>query len=509
MAAHPKIKSLDELASILDDERAAGRSVVQCHGVFDLLHIGHIRHFAEAATLGDCLVVTITPDRHVNKGPGRPVFSEDLRAEAVASLDSVKYVAINCWPQATEAITRLRPRVYVKGSDYRDAEKDVTGGIALEEQAVRAVGGRIAFTDGITFSSSALLNRHMAARPAELSQYLDHFTARYGDGDVVRKYLDGAAALRVLVVGETIIDDYHYCETMGKSGKEPILAARYVSSERFAGGVLAVANHLSSFAGRVQLLTGLGAQDSHEEFVRERLDARVEPTFLTLPDAPTIVKRRYVETYPLQKLFEVYVMGERHGGNGHSEALCERLEALMPECDLVLVTDYGHGLLGPQELELLCAKAPFLAVNTQVNAANHGFNTVSKYKCADFVSVSENEIKLDARSTRRDLRDIVLERCEQMHCDRMIVTQGKQGSLCYSRDEGFVQVPALASHVVDRVGAGDAVFAITSLCAAQKAPMEVVGVIGNAVGAQAVMIVGNRTAVDRATVTKHLTALLR
>lgn len=508
MAAHPKIKTLDELACILERERAAGRAVVHCHGVFDLLHIGHIRHFTEAATLGDCLVVTITPDRHVNKGPGRPVFAEELRAEAVASLDAVAYVAINCWPQATEAIKRLKPAVYVKGSDYRDAQKDVTGGIVLEEQAVKDVGGRIAFTDDITFSSSSLLNRHMATRPREVSEYLDGFTARYRDADVTR-YLEGAAALRVLVVGETIIDDYHYCETMGKSGKEPILAARYVSSEQFAGGVLAVANHLASFAGRVRLLTGLGAQDTKEDFVRERLDARVEPSFLYLPDAPTIVKRRYVETYPLQKLFEVYVMGERHGGGGHSEALCERLEAMMPECDLVLVTDYGHGLLGPEELDLLCTKAPYLAVNTQVNAANHGFNTISKYTCAHFVSVSENELRLDARNTRRDLQDIVRQQCERMHCDRMIVTQGKQGSLCYGREEGFVRVPALSSQVVDRVGAGDAVFAVTSLCAGQGAPMEIVGVIGNAVGAQAVMTVGNRTPVDRATVTKHLTSLLR
>jgi len=201
-------------------------------------------------------------------------------------------------------------------------------------------------------------------------------------------------------------------------------------------------------------------------------------------------------------------MAERHGG-GHSDAFCGRLAEMMPAVDVVLVNDYGHGLLGAEEVDLLCAKAPFLAVNTQVNAANHGFNTVSKYARADFVSVSENELRLDARSQHRNLRDIVQRQCDRLRCERMIVTQGKQGALCYSGVDGFFQVPALASHVVDRVGAGDAVFAVTSLCAAQDAPTEILGVIGNAVGAQAVMTVGNRSAVDRAAVMKHLTALLR
>src|SRR5437764_645196 len=128
---------MDALAELLCAKRA-GKTVVQCHGVFDLMHIGHIRHFQEASKVGDILVVTITPDRYVNKGPHRPVFTELLRAEAIASLDCVDYVAVNKWPMAVEAIQLLKPDVYAKGSDYRDAATDHTGGIALERQAVEA-----------------------------------------------------------------------------------------------------------------------------------------------------------------------------------------------------------------------------------------------------------------------------------------------------------------------------------------------------------------------------------
>src|SRR5439155_11912311 len=150
MLVTTKIKDIHELAAELASVRR-GRTVVQCHGVFDLLHIGHIRHFQEAKKSGQILVVTVTPDRHVNKGPHRPVFTETLRAEAIASLDCVDYVAINKWPTAVEAIRLLRPDVYAKGSDYRDPSADHTGGIALERRAVEDGGGKLLLTDENTF----------------------------------------------------------------------------------------------------------------------------------------------------------------------------------------------------------------------------------------------------------------------------------------------------------------------------------------------------------------------
>ena len=127
-----KIKDIEELASFLESVRAENSKVVHCHGVFDLLHVGHIRHFEQAKQFGDVLVVTITPDRFVNKGPSRPAFGEALRAEAIAALDCVDYVAINRWPIAVETLRLLRPDFYVKGSDYENPEDDRTAGIGSD-----------------------------------------------------------------------------------------------------------------------------------------------------------------------------------------------------------------------------------------------------------------------------------------------------------------------------------------------------------------------------------------
>ena len=154
-----KIMDLDQLAGTLESVRAEGQTVVHCHGVFDLLHIGHIKHFEEAKLLGDLLVVTVTPDAHVNKGPNRPAFNSGLRLQSLASLETVDYVAENKWPTAIETIKMLKPNIYCKGPDFKNHPDDITGKIVEEEKAVKLVGGDIRYTSDITFSSSNLLNR--------------------------------------------------------------------------------------------------------------------------------------------------------------------------------------------------------------------------------------------------------------------------------------------------------------------------------------------------------------
>jgi len=504
----PHILPVQDLAGVVAALKEAGKVVVQCHGVFDLMHIGHIRHFEQAKRLGDVLIVTVTPDRYVNKGPNRPVFTETHRAWAIGALGCVDYVAINQWPTAADTIRLLRPNVFVKGSEYRDSSKDRTGGISLEEQAVEEVGGRLAFTDDVVFSSSTLLNRHFGVFSEETERFLAAFSAKHTCAEIL-EWLDATRQLRVLVLGEAIIDEYQYCETIGKAGKEPVLVARHISAERFPGGILAVANHTAALSDHVTMLTCLGQMDSHEEFVRQQTRPKVEKIFHYLEDAPTILKRRFVESYPLQKLFEVYEMADIDRHASQSVALCENLSGILPSFDVVIVADYGHGMITPEVAEVLAAHAPFLAVNTQVNAGNHGFNTVSKYRRADFISISERELRLEARRPRGDLREIVAAISNQLFCERILITRGEQGCLCYSRDEGFCEIPAFTGRVVDRVGAGDAVLAITALCAASKAPMDVLGFIGSCVGAMAVGVVGNRDSIEKVPLARYIECILK
>lgn len=508
MKSNKKILDLEALAARVIALKKQGKKVVLCHGVFDLLHVGHIRHFTEARAMGDALVVTLTPDEFVNKGPHRPAFTHHLRAEVIAALDMVDFVAINKWPSAEETLRLLRPSIYAKGPDYKDAAKDVTGGIKKEEAAVKAGGGVIRFTDDLTFSSSALANQHLTLLPPAVKQFIESFRARHSSGDVLN-YVNELRSLKVLVVGETILDDYIYCDAMGKSSKEPILAMRQLSYEMFAGGALAIANHLADFCAEVRVITYLGKKNPHEEFVRERLKPAVKPTFIYKSDSPTIIKRRYVENYLLSKMFEVYLMNDELLEGEDEAAFCRALEEQLPKYDVVIVADYGHGLMTPKAIKLVSQKAKFLAVNTQINAANIGFHTISKYPRADYICIHEVELRLEHRSRKGNLKQMVEGIAKKMSASKVMVTLGKIGTLIYDGKSNYSNCPAFAVKVVDRVGAGDALLALTSLCAAKKIPGEVIGFLGNLAGAQAVMIIGNRSAIDRVQLLKSVESLLK
>lgn len=508
MKTFKKIMKLQDLADEMDALRLQNKKIVHCHGCFDLLHIGHIRHFGEARQRGDILVVTITPDRFIDKGPGPPAFPEDLRAEAVASLGIVDYVALNEWPTAEETLRLLKPHYFAKGSEFKGVEADYTGKIESELRVVEEIGAEMIFTHDIVFSSSNLINRFLSNKPQEIQEYLRLFRDRYSI-DHVHDVLESMAGLRVMVIGDAILDDYHYCEALGKSNKDPVLALLYKSNDIFAGGVLAVANHLAGLANHVRLFTTLGEQDSHENFIRSTLHSNITPHFVFQPEAPTLIKRRFLDGYSFNKLFEIYIMNGGGLSENQDNEFCRKVEEELPEYDVVVVADFGHETISGRMVRTLCDNARYLAVNTQANAGNRGFHTISAYPRADFVSLAEHETRLEMRKMNGPLRPLMDQLARKMSCSAFAVTRGREGCLVRGNSGSFVASPSLNMQVVDRIGAGDAFFAVSSMASALKVDDELLAFLGNVAGAFAVGVIGNEKPIDSLKMKKYITSLLK
>ena len=503
-----KIITLDEMAAHCRGLKAQGKRVVLCHGTFDLMHAGHIRHLQRARQEGDVLMVTVTGDAYVNKGPGRPAFNEQLRAENLAALACVDYVAINSSATAIEALHTIQPSIYAKGNDYRSHTDDVTGNIAREQAAAEAHGGQVFYTDEITFSSSSLLNEHFGVFPPETREYLKAFRAQWSDKDVHRM-IQSLAGLRVLVVGDAIIDQYHYTAPLGQTGKGNILAVRYESEEQFAGGAIAVANHLAGFARDVTLVTGLGTIDSHEEFIRSKLQPNVTPEFFYMEGAPTVTKRRFVDA-DLAKYFEVYFYREDPVLGEAERKVCDWLNRHITGYDVIVVPDFGNGFISTAMIEILCDRAKYLAVNTQVNSGNRGFHVIHRYARADFVSLNEPEVRLAAHNRHDTLESVATRVGDSVHAKNFAVTRGTKGVIMLDRPKGMVHtVPALSTKVVDRIGAGDAFLSLAGLCLGGGLPSEVAAFVGSAAAALDVQIVCNREPVSPTGLFKYITTLLK
>lgn len=503
-----KIKSIEEVKDIVAKLKKEGKKIVQCHGVFDLVHPGHIRHLAAAKKEGDVLVVTITADKFVKRGPGRPIFNENLRAETLAAIGVVDYVSIEHSSTAVNAIKTIRPDVYVKGQEYEKKDKDVTGKISEEEEAVKSIGGRLAFTYDITFSSSKLINEYLDVFPAETRNYLKNIAEKYSIDNIV-SHIKSAKKLKVLVIGDAIIDQYHYCESMGRSLKEHLVVSKYLGEESFAGGVFATANNTAQLCSEVHMVTMLGRNNSFEDFIQEHLQPNVKTKYFYRDKAPTTIKRRFIHSLLNQKLFEICFMNDSPIDEQIESRIIEHLDNVLSQYDLVIVSDFGHGFITEPMVKLICKKAKFLALNVQTNSANVGFNLVTKYPQADYISIDEPEIRFAAHDKHGDIVQVMKNMLAKLNCKNLMVTRGHQGSVNIDKGKGLHESPAFASKIVDRIGAGDALFAFTSPLMATKTPQDLVSFIGNAVGALKVQIVCNRKPVDVVDLMKFITRLLK
>lgn len=507
-AGQSKVRSLPELAYIAASERAAGRKVALCHGVFDLLHMGHVRHLQQARGHADRLIVTITGDAFVNKGPGKPVFSENLRAEMLSALSCVDWVGINHTSDAIPLLQTIQPDFYVKGSDYADATADITGKIQIERDAVEAVGGRLVFTDDITFSSSELLNRHFEIFEPKVRRFLDQMREG-GALDRLDALLAKVSTLKVLLVGDTIIDEYRYVTPMGKSPKENLIATRFEEAESFAGGVIATANHVAALCGQVDVITAVGDSDDDEAVISGNLQPNVRLLPVRRAGTPTTRKVRFIDKSYLRKLFEVYHFDDKP----LPPRLQMRLDGTIAESagdyDLVIVNDFGHGMIAQSTIAALCDKARFLAVNAQSNSANFGFNLVTRYPRADLVCIDNPEARLavgDKAATPHRMVGTMLPKV--IECDRFALTLGRDGCAVFRRGDTVRTIPAFTGSVVDLVGAGDAFLAVSAPFAAVGADMADIGFVGNVAGALKVGIVGHRSSIDRATLVKSFRGML-
>ena len=492
-----KVYKLHTVAKQIASLKESGKSIIHCHGVFDLLHIGHIKYFQEAKNMGDILVVTITPDRFVNKGPGRPAFNEKHRAEAIAALGVVDYVAINEWPTAIETINLLKPDLYVKGPDYKDFSNDITGNIQLEMDAVKSLGSDIRYTSDITFSSSSLLNKFGNVYNESQETFIKN-VLNSPNFDEIKTMMDKLKNLNVLVVGETIIDQYIFCEGLGKSGKEPVLVLRELQMDKQAGGAAAIARHLSDFCGNISLLSMLGEKMEHKDFVLESLPGNIKPYFIYKENAPTITKKRYVDHISNSKSLGVYSINDSQMSIENQNQLNAYLNKLIPKHDLVIISDYGHGFISKKIAKYISRQSIFKSLNAQINAANIGYHTMRNYRDIDCAIINETELRHELRDRESSIENLMKKLSKNLHAKFLVVTRGNNGAKFFDLEKNrYHECPAFAAKVVDKIGAGDAMLALISCSLKSDFGADLSLFIGSLAAAQSVESIGNSAAVNK------------
>ena len=486
------------------------KTIALCHGVFDLVHPGHIIHLEQAKAMADVLVVSITAAKYVRKGPGRPYFDDEMRMKFLSAIGCIDYVMLSEGYTVDDIIENVEPDIYVKGEEYAKAEDDITGKIAEEAALVERYGGRLGFTTGETFSSTKLINTAMSGLSDEVIHYMQDFKTKH-TMEEIRDYADKANKLKVLVVGDVIIDKYTYCNVQGIMSKDTGYSARLSHSEEYLGGAVAIARHLASFTDDVTLMSIIGNEEEMRLKLFDELTDTVQLKLTYSSTFPTIIKHRYLtrnekrEEY--RKIFAINNIPEKmqYEQDAYTN-FKNRLREKIVDYDAVFLCDFGHGVVDRETIDIIQKNAKYLVLNCQTNSTNKGLNVITKYSRADVFVLDQQELKLAYPEYALDERISLIKLAEHLKGNGWL-TRGSRGAYGIY-DEKIQECPAFTLNVKDTVGAGDAFFAVAGIFTAAGASVEAGTFLGNIGGALGVNIVGNKESIEKVNVLKFANTLM-
>jgi rfaE bifunctional protein nucleotidyltransferase chain/domain len=499
-----KVFTHEQLLARRASARTEGRIVVQCHGCFDIVHPGHVRHLKQAKGLGDVLLVTITGDGGVNKGAGRPLIPEELRAENLAALDFVDWVYIEPRPTASDLLEEVRPDIYVKGREY---EFNSDPRFQAERQTVERHGGRVVFSSGdVVFSSTALIQA--------IEQSIDPFHARLSQlllkdelqGPALFSAVSGFRGKRVLVVGETILDTYVLCDRPDVAGESPVMTLRPVERRHYDGGAAILARHAAAMGAKPVIVTALRPDDPQGEALRRRLVAEgIEVRSIGCEQSLPEKQRFLVGAQKVMKvdLCEPYVLDATR--QGRLVGLAAEAAADGGGCHAAIIADFGLGLLTAGVLTRLAKairnRVPFISGDVSGRRSN-----LRAMRGLDMLCPSESELREAYGLFDEGLPTVTWRLMEETHARSAVVTMGPEGLIAFeplaggggASGEGDYRsrvrgehVPSLTPYAIDALGCGDALLTAATLARAGGASLVGATFLGSVAAAAQAQRIGN------------------
>jgi rfaE bifunctional protein kinase chain/domain len=471
-----KIKTREELLEAIGP-RPRRRKVVMCHGTFDLVHPGHVRHLTYAKSKAQILVASLTSDTHILKDKYRPFVPEDLRAMNLAALEAVDYVVIDEQSTPLENIAFLQPDYFAKGYEYTSG-----GGVhpktREEIDILDGYGGEVLFTPGdVVFSSS----RFIEETPPDIGYEKLHALLD-SEGISFNDIFEGLARCdghKVHVVGDTIVDTHVYGTTIGSStSKTPTISMKLDERVSFAGGAAVVARHIRAAGAEVEFSTVLG-DDEMAAFIRHEVEASgIHLRAVTDPTRPTTHKANYLAGgYRLLKVDEV-------DNRPISERILKQLRdgVAQSSADIVVFSDFRHGLFARETIPDLIAAIPAGAFRVADSQVASRWGNILDFQGFDLITPNEREARFSLADQDSTVRPLALELFQRAQCGLLILKLGARGIITYRQPSpqvrAFFTLDSFADTVVDAVGAGDALLAYSSLALHATGDTVIASVLG-------------------------------
>jgi rfaE bifunctional protein kinase chain/domain/rfaE bifunctional protein nucleotidyltransferase chain/domain len=483
-----KIKTKEELREAIGP-RPRSKKVIMCHGTFDIVHPGHIRHLMYAREKADILIASLTCDAHISKANYRPFVPEQLRAMNLAALEVVDYVIIDENPTPIENLKYLQPDYFAKGYDY--VQEGLRPKTVEEIEALESYGGEIIFTPGdIVYSSSKIIEM---TPPNISSEKLAILMESEGiTFDDLRKALYSFEGIQAHVIGDTIVDSYTYGTMIGGMTKTPTLSIKYESQIDYSGGAAIVSKHLRKAGAHVKFSTVLG-NDPLKDFVLDDLTAYgIECDAYIDPTRPTTQKNAFIAGgYRLLKL-------DKLDNRSISDKIVDYLKNSIARNtpDAIVFSDFRHGIFNhstiPKLIEAL-PKGPLRVADSQVASR---WGNILEFQGFDLITPNEREARFALGDQDSVVRPLALNLYQKANCKYLILKLGERGVITYRSGSpvdyrAFFTVDSFADQVIDAVGSGDALLAYATLSLIATRNVVIASILGSMAAAVACEHEGN------------------
>lgn len=436
------------------------KKIIICHGVFDIVHPGHVRHLMYAKSKADILIASITSDVHIDKGVYRPHVPENLRALNLAAFEIVDFVIIDKNPEPYEILKKIKPNYFAKGYDYIGSENKKT---QKEIKILKSYGGEIIFTPGdYVNSSSKLINNFPPNLKYEkLITVLNKYNL---DINKIRKAVINLKNIEIDIVGDMIIDSYTNTKTIGGQTKSPTLSVLFEKKIDHVGGAGVVAKHVAASGNKANLITVLGNDELKKFAINDLKKSKVNYNGFTDKLRPTINKNAIVaDNY---RLIKISKLDNSPIKDEISSGICNKLSK--SKADGVIFSDFRGGIFNKKlinKYKKSLKKNVFTAADSQVAS---WWGNILEFKGFDLITPNEKEARFALVDQVSGIRYLASTIYNMSKCKTLILKLGKRGVLTcvnnkHSSSSSYFTLDSFTNNAVDPVGAGDALLAYSTL----------------------------------------------
>jgi len=450
-------------------------------GDFNILHPGHLRLLKFAKGSGNYLTVGVNSDDISKK-----CISQDIRLESINATSYVNEAFIMDY-SAVEYIQKNKPDIVVKGREF-------TNKFNPELEILNSYGGQLLFSSGeIGFSSIDLLKQEFASMSYKVEHQTSYLSRHDFSLEDLKDVLNKFSNLNVLVIGDTIIDEYIICEPLGMSQEDPTIVVSPLASNKFIGGAAIVASHAKTLGASVKFISVVG-DDDNKKYLQEGLNAlEIDASLYTDSTRPTTLKQRFRASS--KTLLRVNHLKQHAISSDIEDKIIEDVKKSLNSVDLIIFSDFSYGVLSEKVIETISALGKennIMMVADSQSSSQIG--DISKFKEMTLVTPTEREIRLSLNDFESGLVVLSSKLTSNTSAKYIFTTLGAEGVMIYNSSQGELltdNINAIGNVVKDVSGAGDSLLTCSSMALAVGATIWQASYLGSIASAIQVSRVGN------------------